>query len=1035
MANHQIRSRTSSPHISAPVGRWTHQAVRVGLILALLLTGLGSGNLGVAQAAAPAVDAAPQTASGITLLDADEGSMTLAFDFDLNQLQVDPSPSVDATGRTCQNVILAGAVADETPGLPGLPLVSKLVGIPPGVEVSVKSVELDPVTLPGVYHICPALDKGTQVDDAGTGTYVESKVQPDPAVYGVALPYPAQTVAFGDLGYMRSQRLGRVQVSPVQIDPVAGRVTLHRRVLVTLSFDQAGMAALASRALTSQAVAESAPFEATFAKTLLNYEQARAWRLDPGSTDGASALFPAGAGEAPTAIWTPPSPAYRVKVNTTGIYQLSYSDLSSAGLPVGTLTPASLRLFNAGKEIPITVTGEGDGKFDAGDAVIFYGEAVDTRYTDTNVYWLTYGGANGLRMQQATTGGNGTPATSYAETVTFERNINYVSSLPKVEGFDHWYDVKIDALGAAPGVRLYTLAASDLAQTPFTATLSVAVGSHTLGLHHMTLRVNGQVVGDFQWNNRAYHEVQTQVPHSILSTSNSVMISISNDLSGQPIDTRIDTIYVDWLSLSYQRQLLARNGRLDFGDAQAGSWSYAVSGFSGGDVTVYDVTTPGQVAVVPAEVNGGVVSFDRTNAAARRYVAVEAAQRLSPTAIEGVNSVSLQAGGPSTGADYIIISPSEFVAAVQPLADYRATTGLRVRSISLQDVYDQFNYGLPSAEAIRDFLSYAYGNWPGTPPSYVLLVGDGTYDLRNYLSTSAPTYLPPFLAMVDPDLGQTASDNRFVTLVGNDLLADMYIGRFPVNSVAETTIMVEKTIKYETDSPSGPWQKKALFITDDLQNGGGAFYAFSDSVADGTVDGTTSGDLLLPSEYQRTKVYMGQTCAVENPSVVCRNQINQALNEGVAIMSFVGHGTKDAWTAEKLYDESLILGLNNGDKQPVILAMTCQEGYFQLPDKPALAEISVRSAGKGAVASWSPTGFGLATGHDLMERGFMLAVFHKDMPLLGQATQYGKLFLHENSSAGRYDDLLDTFMLFGDPALRMVGVDSGSTIFLPLLVR
>ena len=203
---------------------------------------------------------------------------------------------------------------------------------------------------------------------------------------------------------------------------------------------------------------------------------------------------------------------------------------------------------------------------------------MDTRYTYTKGYWLTYGGANGLRMQQATTGGSATPADSYAESVTFERNINYVSTLPKLEGFDHWYDVQIQALGTAPGIRTYTLAASDLAQTPFTATLSVAVASHTLGLHHMTLRVNGQVVGDFQWSNRAYQEVQAQIPHGILSTANIVTITISNDLGGQAIDT----IYVDWLKLSYQRQLLAGNGRLDFGDAHAGSWSYAGSGFSGG---------------------------------------------------------------------------------------------------------------------------------------------------------------------------------------------------------------------------------------------------------------------------------------------------------------------------------------------------------------------------------------------------------------------------------------------------------------------
>ena len=1003
---------------------------RLGLVLALLLTGLGPGNLGLVKAAAPALDPGIAASSGITLLSADDRSITLAFDFNLDQLQIAPSQGQDASGRACQEMTLAGSVAAGTPGLPGLPLVSELVGIPPGVGVSVESVELDSVTLPGVYHICPALDKGTAVDDADVGTYVERKILPDPAVYGVAQPYPAQMVVFFDLGYMRSQRLGRVQLSPVQIDPVAGLVTLHRRVLVTLKFNQVGMAAMTSRSAATADVAESAPFEATLANMLLNYDQSRSWRLAPAAS-AEGALSAAQTGAAPTAIWTPPSPAYRVKVNSTGIYQLSQADLSAAGLPVSSLIPASLRLFNAGKEIPITVTGEGDGKFDAGDQVIFYGEAVDTRYTDTNVYWLTYGGANGLRMQQATTGGSATPADSYAESVTFERNINYVSTLPKLEGFDHWYDVQIQALGTAPGIRTYTLAASDLAQTPFTATLSVAVASHTLGLHHMTLRVNGQVVGDFQWSNRAYQEVQAQIPHGILSTTNSVTISISNDLGGQAIDT----IYVDWLKLSYQRQLLAGNGRLDFGDAHAGSWSYAVSGFSGGDVTVYDVTTPGQVAVVPAEVSGGVLSFTRTNASVRRYMAVETAQRLSPLAIERVNSVSLRAGDASTGADYILIAHPDFMAAAQPLADYRATTGLRVRSISLQDVYDQFNYGLPSAEAIRDFLSYAYSNWPGTPPSYVLLVGDGTYDLRNYLATSAPTYVPPFLAMVDPDLGETASDNRFVTLVGDDLLADMYIGRFPVNNVAETTAMVQKTIKYETDSPSGTWQKKALFVTDDLEGGGGAFYAYSNSVADGTVDGSTSAALLLPQEYQRTKVYMGQTCASENPSLACRSQINQALNEGVAIMSFVGHGARDAWALERLYDDAMVASLNNGDKQPIILAMTCLEGYFQSPDKSALAEISVRSAGKGAVASWSATGYGLATGHDLMERGFMLAVFHEGMPLMGPATQFGKLYLHQISSAGRYDDLMETFMLFGDPALRIVGVESGSTIFLPLLVR
>jgi hypothetical protein len=382
--------------------------------------------------------------------------------------------------------------------------------------------------------------------------------------------------------------------------------------------------------------------------------------------------------------------------------------------------------------------------------------------------------------------------------------------------------------------------------------------------------------------------------------------------------------------------------------------------------------------------------------------------------------------------------------AIEPLATYRASQNMRVRTVDVQDIYDQFGYGLPSAEAIRDFLSYAYTNWPGTAPSYVLLVGDGTYDMRRYGGQNvSQTYIPPFLAMVDPDLGETATDNRFAMLTGDDLLADMYIGRFPVNSTAEVDVMVQKTLNYETSAPSGDWQTRALFITDDLSNGGGAFYAFSNEVADGTVDGTPDTPLLLPEEFERIKIYMASedyqwmdgACNRESPSVACRNRIAQAINEGVSIVSYVGHGTKQAWAEEKLYDESLVNGLNNGDKQPVILAMTCQEGYFQLPTLSALAEASVRISGKGAVASWSPTGFGLATGHDLLEKGFMLAVFHEGATQLGPATQRGKLNLYQNAPVNRYDDLMDTFVLFGDPALRFVSVPQAGEIFLPMLNR
>ena len=124
---------------------------------------------------------------------------------------------------------------------------------------------------------------------------------------------------------------------------------------------------------------------------------------------------------------------------------------------------------------------------------------------------------------------------------------------------------------------------------------------------------------------------------------------------------------------------------------------------------------------------------------------------------------NLQAAA-TPGADYIIITHADFKAAIQPLADSaHPARGLRVRVVDVQDVYDEFGGGLMSAEAIRDFVAYAYNNWTGRPPKSVLLVGDGTYDFRHY-RYATPTFVPPYLAMVDPTTGETATDNRFVAV-------------------------------------------------------------------------------------------------------------------------------------------------------------------------------------------------------------------------------------------------------------------------------
>ena len=227
---------------------------------------------------------------------------------------------------------------------------------------------------------------------------------------------------------------------------------------------------------------------------------------------------------------------------------------------------------------------------------------------------------------------------------------------------------------------------------------------------------------------------------------------------------------------------------------------------------------------------------------------------------------------------------------------------------------------------------------------------------------------------------------------------------------------------YETSPAAGDWNRNVLFGADDLEGGGGNFYTLSDAIADGYADPPTNTVKFLPAPYVPQEICLGQTCPDEEPSVVCRQQIVNTINTtGALLVNFIGRSTKFYWARERLMDYGALVGLTNGDKLFISLPMTCLEGYFHEAQigVHSFGEMNVRLAGGGAVASWSPSGLGVATGHDMLERGFFLALFHDGVQELGPATNQAKLYLLPNSPPGRYRDIVDTYLVLGDPALRV----------------
>jgi hypothetical protein len=714
------------------------------------------------------------------------------------------------------------------------------------------------------------------------------------------------------------------------------------------------------------------------------------------------------------------------------------------------------------------VTGESDGNFGAGDRVLFYGRSIDSlfydgilpenKYTGENVYWLTYGGVNGQRMTPKDGSGSGTTVDTFRNQLHMETSFWYFTDRPfhlgvpmpnRFEpGADRWHWTWFRAQGATPNSRnpygrnfsffvqnISTCTLATIATCPpdgqITANFQGTYGklrfSDPDDQHHIRLLINNTEV---YTNPNAGHDfeqftITAAVPHYVFADgSNSVRVELWNTDGNT-----YDEVYLNWIQIDYQDTLVAEEDRLLFnGQEGAGPWRYQVTNFTSADMRVFDVTDPfaPQVIANPTQSAGAPYSVSFSDSALqRRYVAATPAGMLAPVRIEAVTpKTSLYTPvdllNTDNAADWIMITHGDFWDDALRLAQHRSSK-YRVALVDVQRIYDQFNGGLRSSESIREFLRYAYHNWESPRPRFVVLMGDGNNDMRNY-RYAEPTYIPPFLVVADPTLGETAVDNRYVTLVGDDILPDISIGRFPVSNLFEAATVVSKTIHYETMPFYDDWNRNVLLISDNLEGGGGNFYTFSDILADGYADPfQTPESKFLPDPYEAIKVYLGQTCADDTaPPLQCQQDIIDAINAGALFTSYIGHAVKTSWAVEPLVDGGVVNQLTNYDRLSIFLAMACFEGFFHEADGTVpLAEQYILSPIGGAVASWSPTGFGVATGHDYLEQGLFLAVFQDGVETLGEASDAGKYYLHEKAPAGKYDDLIDTFLLFGDPALQI----------------
>ncbi len=981
----------------------------IGIGLVALLTLASSAVLPlVAQAAAR---------DGARVLASD--ARHLVLEFETPPLQI---ASVTRDGVAYSAVSIPGWADAQTPGAPQLPALGQLVAVPQQARVTLNVLQdetalvaLDAPPLPAPQYDAPP----PQIDAAALNDFAaqlalaqppraRASYQPAAAMYQDGETFPAQFIEISAPARWRSQRYLAVRFYPAQYLAAAGQLRVHQRVRVELQFDMPADA----RAEAFGARVDEGPFEKIFQASLLNYAAAQTWRARvpevslPARPDASAAA------------------RYKIAVNADGIYRLTCAMLQDAGINPDALPLDSVRLLQRDDELAIEVQDHNqNNRCDGDDAIHFWGVRANTAYTDTNIYWLTYGGGAGKRMTTRSVAG-GAPATQFAETATLDENNFFIGKLPMIEDADHWYWLSLPNQRDPDGNGDPVSADFDLTlDSPILAgdvTLRVALGGISYTTHHTQIFVNDTLVADETWDGIRTRDVETVFPASVLRAG-------ANVLRVAEINPAPNYIWVNRFVLDYARAFTARDDALGFRQTEAGAWDYTLTGFTQPQANVFDVTDAFNVTQLAATTepsgNGYAARFGDDAAAPRAYYAVAPVQYRAPLSVAADAPSDLRSA--SNGADYILITHAAFKTQAQALAEYRAAQ-MRVITVDVQDIYDEFNGGVFDPQAIRDFLAYAYANWQPPKPSYALLVGNGNLNPKNYPNYAVePNYIPAYMKLADPYIGMVASDNRLVTLDENSPLPSIAIGRLPVLNADEADAVIQKILQYEKNPPPGAWRAQATFVADNAYeangaaDGAGNFWALS--------DGLINNPTYVPTSLSAERIYYNPCvdtarypwCALPYSTFAtpgaAHTALLDAMNAGRLLVNYIGHSGIDYWSGN-LWKSGDAAALNNGGKLPLLLPMTCYDGYFQMPGMASISEALVARGNGGALASWAPTGQGVASGHDVLDRGFFEAVMQRGATRLGSAILLAKADL---AALGTDQDLLDTYNLLGDPASKL----------------
>ncbi|HVP36946.1 MAG TPA: type IX secretion system sortase PorU, partial [Terriglobales bacterium] len=475
-----------------------------------------------------------------------------------------------------------------------------------------------------------------------------------------------------------------------------------------------------------------------------------------------------------------------------------------------------------------------------------------------------------------------------------------------------------------------------------------------------------------------------------------------------------------YYEIEYSKKLVCSDNQLRFENPDAsGTIEYPVSGFSGTSPYLFEIDDWFGVKKIENFVgNLDSIKFQDqlSNGQNKQFYLTDQTKFKNPLSISSEQIANLRDAADQ--ADMLVITHPDFLNSLQEYKNLRERLdGITVKLVNVQDIYNEFSWGLFDPVAIRDFLKFAYENYPAPAPAYVLLVGDGTYDFKDLLAIHSPTWIPPFVAY------QPVSDDNFIyfdTLGHLDEdhngIPDMFIGRWPVKTTQDVQVVLYKIREYEESPDYGTWKNLITLVADDEFGP-----PPSDNENEHTLYTEEIADRYIPRSFNLNKIYL-----IEYPFDAARwkpeaeDAILNAYNNGTAIINYMGHGNPDLWAHERVFRRQVdIPKLKNKKKYPLVFAASCSIGLFFDPRDEGMAEDLLRAEEKGAITVLSATGLVYAYANAMLSDKVYDLLLKGDSLSIAQALYIAKLLRSDYYNDPYYNITGDPFTHLAEPRLEV----------------